>query len=284
MVFRSICRSAVVFLLFIDVATAKVETVLGGIALKDNPNLVDFVPNTSAPEIMISRSQYVISYNRARRSPNWVAWKLEANQLGSTGRSNNFLQDAELEKYLESTGGPFAVDSHEYTGSCFDRGHQVPSGDRTDSPTNNETTFMMSNMVPQTAFLNRDIWEHLEHYTRSLVQHGKKVYVVAGPVYDEDFGAIGPKQDIPVPSKNFKIIVVLDANQTPKDITAATPVISVMMPNVLADGSKPTDHEALCRAAVAGSSLVGGTNWEPFKTTIPEIEKASGLHFDQLIF
>ncbi len=266
--------------LFLGKASANIEAVIGDVALKDNLNLAGIVPNSDSSEVIISRNQYVISYNKIRRAPNWVAWKVEASQLGNSGRTNVFAQDTDLASYLANSGSK-AVEPSEYQGSCFDRGHQIPSADRTDTAKNNEMTFMMSNMIPQTPYLNRVIWEHLEQYTRNLVHQGKKIYVIAGPVYDEDFGAIGPQHDIPVPSKDFKILIILDANQTPKDINQNTPVISVMMPNVLADGSKPTDHSRLCGTST-GQGALNVHDWEQYKTSISEIEKLSGLSIPNL--
>ncbi|MBC7464427.1 MAG: DNA/RNA non-specific endonuclease [Bdellovibrio sp.] len=262
---------------FQNSAFAKVEAVLGSLALKDNPNLATQLPLTNNPEIILSRPQYIISYNKDRRTPNWVAWKLEANQIGATGRSNLFAVDSELENYLSSADpNQHAVTSTDYSGSCFDRGHQIPSADRTDLVVNNEATFLMSNMIPQTPYLNRVIWEHLEQHTRQLVQtENKKVYVIAGPIYDQNFGAIGPKADIQVPSKDFKVIVILDANQTIADITPSTPMITVIMPNTLEDGSNPTIGRGC--SAFATSTLSGSTDWQKYQTTLSEIEKLSGI-------
>lgn len=267
-----------IFLSFQNPVLAKVETVLGDLALKDNPNLATKFPVTDNSEIVLSRSQYIVSYNKERRTPNWVAWKLEANQIGGTGRTNSFTTDPDLEKYLSSASpAQHAVTPTDYFGSCFDRGHQVPSADRTDIVVNNEATFLMSNMIPQTPYLNRVIWEHLEAYTRQLVQHqNKKVYVIAGPIYDENFGAIGPKSDIQVPSKDFKVIIVLDANQTPADINAKTQMIAVIMPNTLENGNRPVANTQGC---LGFSTTTTGTanDWEKYQTTIDEVEKLSGI-------
>jgi endonuclease G len=261
---------------------AKIEVILGKVPLDSNVNIGNLLPSTSESEIILSRNQYVISYNKNRRSPNWVAWKLEANQLGRTGRTNNFSIDTELDMYLSRTDGSRAVDPDEYKGSCFDRGHQVPSGDRTDTVVNNEATFEMSNMIPQTPYLNRVIWEHLEQYTRDMVRNeGKKVYMIAGPIYDEDFGVIGPDRDIPVPSKNFKIIVILDANQTFADINKNTQMIAVVMPNVLEDGTKPINHADACKFAQPPPST-DHDDWQKYQTTVSEIERLSGLKISSL--
>ena len=269
--------------LYADLVQAKIEIVLGSVPLSKNQNLAIELPSIPANEIIISRDQYVISYNKTRRSPNWVAWKLESDQIGSSGRSNLFLQDPDLESYLiKSPSNLHAVDPTEYKGSCYDRGHQVPSADRTDNIENNQATFIMSNMLPQTAFLNRVIWEHLEQYTRDIVQgQTKKAYILTGPIYDLDFGLIGPKKDIPVPSKNFKIIFFLEANQTPADINPSTQTISVIMPNVLQDGTKVEANENQpCKTFLP--AMIDRNDWVKYKTTVSEVERLAGFKIQSI--
>ena len=258
-------------------ASAHVNAVIGDVDVKSNANLPGFLPSTSQNEILISRKQYVISYNPARREPNWVAWKVEQSDLGSSGRTNKFMVDTDLDKYLQANPNlPPAVDPNDYRGSCFDRGHQSPSGDHTSTAEDNAATFYMSNMIPQTPYLNRVIWEHLEAHTRDLVlKSSKTVYIVAGPIYDINFGSIGPKADIPVPSKNFKMVIVLDAGQDFRSISASTPVIAVIMPNVLADGSNPTNHDLLCNYMQPQADTL--TDWQKYMSTVGEIERTSGV-------
>lgn len=266
---------------FQSAAWAKVEAVIGNVKLASNKNLITDAPTTDESEIIISRKQYVISYNKDRRTPNWVAWKVTTKDFGSSGRSDVFTTDQDLEAYLtqQDGGGQHAVKSNDYVGSCYDRGHQAPSADRSDSTADNQATFMMSNMVPQTPYLNRVIWEHLESYTRDLVRRqGKTVYIIAGPIYDEDFGAIGPRSDIQVPSKEFKIVIALDAGQTLADVNTKTDVISVVMPNVLEDGSRPNDnHNGLCNTINMDTKRGNMDDWQQYKTSLADIQKLSGL-------
>jgi endonuclease G len=144
---------------------------------------------------------------------------------------------------------------------------------------NNEATFLMSNMIPQTPYLNRVIWKNLEQYSRDLVQkEGKKLYIVAGPIYDQNFGAIGPQKDIPVPSKEFKIIYILESNQTLADIDLLNPAIAVLMPNVLQDGSIP-DTLSPANCNTINKPSIDRMDWQKYTTTLNEIERLSGLHF-----
>lgn len=274
------------FLILVHSALLLGQEVIGNVPLDRNQNVALMPVNASGvPEVLISRDQYLISYNKKRRLLNWAAWKIEASDLGHTGRSNNFAPDPDLEAYLNRTS-EHAVTPQDYQGSCFDRGHQVPSADRDDSAQNNEMTFLMSNMIPQTAYLNRVIWEHFESYTRNLVSaQGKKIYVIAGPIFDQDFGAIGEHHDIPVPSKDFKIIFILDQNQSAADINSNTESIAVIMPNVLKSGKRPLDDRTeLCSnknlstaLTVAGTTASNPMDWAQYKTTVAEVERLSGF-------
>lgn len=51
---------------FQSLAAAKIETVLGNVALKDNLNIALNIPTTELPEIILSRDQYLLSYNKFR--------------------------------------------------------------------------------------------------------------------------------------------------------------------------------------------------------------------------
>lgn len=168
------------FLVLASPAFAKVETVLGDLSLEKNLNIFGALPLMDEPEILISRKQYLISYNKKNRGPNFAIWELDQKEMGNSGRTKSFSKDADLENYFhENDRSQHAVEPTEYDNSCFDRGHVVPSADRSDLIENNAETFLMSNMLPQTPYLNRVLWEHFEKYTRDLVfnQH-KKVYAI----------------------------------------------------------------------------------------------------------
>ncbi|MBC7538145.1 MAG: DNA/RNA non-specific endonuclease [Bacteriovorax sp.] len=269
-------------LLTISLAYSGVQIVLGNVPLDRNQNIAILPQNTNnVPEILISRDQYLLSFNKNKRLLNWAAWKIEAADLGHVGRTNSFAVDQDLENYLSKTS-EHAVTPQDYQGSCFDRGHQCPSADRDDSVENNQMTFLMSNMIPQTAYLNRVIWEHLEAYTRDLVlNQGKKVYIVAGPIFDQNFGTIGLNKDIPIPSKDFKVVVILDKNQTISDINNNTQIIAVIMPNLLKSGKKPLDDKTeLCsnkNLSTIPSGLATSNDWVQYKTTLSEVERLSGF-------
>jgi endonuclease G len=125
-------------------------------------------------------------------------------------------------------------------------------------------TFLMTNMIPQAPRNNRETWEGLESYTRSLIKEGNEAYIVAGTYGSGGTGASGYMEAIHngnilinVPSHFWKIIVVIpngsdDLNRIKPD----TRVIAIDTPN---DNSLNSD-------------------WKKYRTSVHAIEEATGYH------
>lgn len=209
--------------------------------------------STSDPRSFLSvKSGYVLSYNSDRKVPNWVSWELDASELGSVNRQDDFRPDDTLPANLPQAA------LADYVNSGFDRGHMCPSGDRTQTIAANSQTFLLSNMVPQAANNNRGPWEELEAECRNLAGAGKQLFIVAGGAFSNTSKPIG--SGVSVPDQTFKVVVVLDAGQGVSGVTANTRVIGVMMPN---DDSQ--------------ISVV--TNWHDFRVPVDTIEAMTGDDF-----
>ncbi len=177
---------------------------------------------TDANNYLLAKPQYTLSYNRRNGGPNWVAWHTDSSSLGSTDRGQ-FRPDSALPAEWQIT-------PTDYKNSGYDRGHVCPSGDRTDSRTNNDATFCMSNMMPQTGELNRHVWADLENYLRDQVKSGDEIYEVAGPGGNQ--GTIAGGQVV-VPKFCWKVAVILpEGSGDLGRIGASTRVIAVAMPNI----------------------------------------------------
>ena len=261
--------------------------VIGGVDLEANPNLVLGYPRGADPasEVIISRNQYELSWNSQKRQINWASWLLQKADIGTVGRAGKFAVDPDLQALSTRIAAVKAVLPDEYDNSCFDRGHQAPSGDRTDSLIDNKETFLMSNIIPQTAYTNRVIWEHLEVYERQLATNNfARLAIFSGPVFGTRPGMIGPQKNIPVPLANFKIIVPLEPDQ-PK-LAAGGKITAVIMPNIT---SKQTDPMAdtITACEESKSNVVDPNNgraddWMQYSATVREIEQQTGLDFKSL--
>jgi len=223
------------------------------VPLSDNPQLALGNPSNAGTgnlnNYLIVRSQYALAYNRDRGTANWASWVLSADWLGDTDRQDNFRQDGGL------PAGVYQVTPNDYRSTGYDRGHIVPSGDRTRNVQDNSATFLMTNILPQAPENNRGIWRELEEYSRDQVyQFDKRLYIMAGGYGEQTTLANG---HVTVPSRLWKIIVVLDPGETVDDIDLGTPLIVVDMPNQ--DTSSP--------------------DWRTYQTTVDRLELATGYDF-----
>jgi endonuclease G len=214
-----------------------------GIPLDDN----------ASNDYLVIRPQYALSYNQQLNLANWVSWNLHRGWYGDVPRySGNFIQDTSLPAEF------YKVKHGDYTGSGYDRGHMVRSEERTATAEDNKSTFMLTNIMPQTPTLNQQTWLSLElECERMCKNDNKELFVIAGGV----FGA-NPKRlntVVAVPDSCWKIIVILDSGQRLKDITSATRVIAVMMKN--------------------GTYTSGTTDWKLYTTTVDAIEQRTGYDF-----
>src|SRR5207244_125800 len=134
--------------------------------------------NLTNPDHYLSvKHQYALSYNGARRVPNWVSWELNRSWLGSVARQNDFRPDDTFPSAIPQ------AQLSDYLNSGWDRGHMCPSEDRTLTVADNQNTFYLTNMVPQADNVNGGPWEQLESYSRSLAISGKELFVLSGGVY-----------------------------------------------------------------------------------------------------
>lgn len=254
-------------------------SVYGEVDLTGNRNIMAGMPAVLKPSgesILLSREQFVVQFNTTQRVPTWTSWQLVKKDIGDSERSNEFKRDEILDSYLKvKSRRDNGLSSSDYTNSCFDRGHQSPAKDRSNSQEDSDATFIMSNMAPQTAFLNRGIWAEHEIYTRQLVKSGKKVQVVAGPILMDGREKIGPDKDIAVPKSFFRVLYIYakESEQQPERIEA------VVMPNVTSDGSDPlAKRQAACDESSGSYGSTGqSTDLKSYRVTLAEVEKLSGL-------
>ncbi|MGV3508668.1 MAG: DNA/RNA non-specific endonuclease, partial [Sphingobacteriaceae bacterium] len=94
----------------------------------ENGNIYLGNPSNAKPDTMfadnylIDHKYYVVSYSRSRAIPNWVSWHVDASNLGTADRRNNFAAWSGL------PSGWYQVQSNSYSYSTFgfDRGHNCP--------------------------------------------------------------------------------------------------------------------------------------------------------------
>ncbi len=220
--------------------------------------------NTATPNnYLISKSQYVLSYNNSRGTANWVAWHMSNAWKGAAARCDCFASDTQIPSTFYRAG------STSFSGSGFDRGHMCPSEDRDGSSTDNAATFLMSNMIPQAPNNNQITWNAFETYCRTLLNQGNELYVISGGYGNGGTGSNGgitstlANGAIAVPSNVWKAVLVLPIGSSDLNrVSSSTRIIAIDVPNTQSASSQP---------------------WQNYRTSVDAIEAQTGLNLFSLV-
>lgn len=178
----------------------------------------DFKPTILNGEL-IDHGYYSLSYNEQHEQAEWVYYHLTSTMIsGSFKRTDNFRSDPFI-----SSGSASLTD---YKGSGYDRGHLAPAADMKLSVSAMSESFFLSNMSPQDPSFNRGAWKKLETLIRNWVLGESSVYVVTGPIFNDNLGSIG-YNNVTIPGYFYKV-VYSDKNKE---------MIGFVMPN------QKTDHD-----------------------------------------
>lgn len=236
-----------------------------GPSIVDNDHLLLGNPSNATANIvyannyLMTKSQYVLSYNNSKQTANWVAWHLNTSWMGSVPRQNDFRADETLPaEWHHVTESDFY-----YSQYGFDRGHMCPSADRTKTIEDNSATFYMTNMVPQSPNNNQKVWADLENYCRDLAESGSELYIFSGPWGEGGTSSKGTftvlKSGVVVPELVWKIALVIpDGNNDLYRISESTRVIAVVIPNNQECSQKP---------------------WTSYRVSVDSIESLTGYDF-----
>ena len=210
---------------------------------------------------LMQKPEFALSYSRDFGRPNWVSWHLSDEWVGTLTRVDSFRPDPEV------PADWYRVQSFDFVGSGFDRGHLTPNADR-DKETSipiNQATFLMSNMLAQAPDNNQGPWAAFENYLRTLLP-ADEVYIVAGGAGTGGTGSSGNVSTaiagghINVPAQTWKVALVLpkDGGDDRSRVSCSTRTIAVIMPNTQGIRNEP---------------------WESFLTTVDAVEALTGYDF-----
>ena len=171
-----------------------------------------------------NQRNFTICFDREHKLATWVAYPLHDVHIGSQKRTNAWGYGPGVPTQYQPNL------SSSYVGN-YDRGHQIPSGDRTGSKEMNRQTFYYSNMTPQAAQFNQGGWAQLEGKVRSEICRDT-LYVVTGALFLTTNDSSIAKQTTdksgktcPIPSHYYKVLLRTKSGNTGKaikDITNAS--------------------------------------------------------------
>jgi DNA/RNA endonuclease G (NUC1) len=159
------------------------------------------LPYFESHEEVIAHSGFTLSYSEPHEQARWVAYTLSLDKLQAVAsRTDRFLVDPSVRE-----GSATASD---YKGSGYDRGHLAPAADMAWSAQSMRESFYFSNMSPQVPAFNRGVWKRLEEQVRKWADANEHIYIVTGPVLEENLPTIGPNQ-VAVPKMYYKVVLDL---------------------------------------------------------------------------
>ena len=173
-----------------------------------------FLPSVKS-SIQLCKKSYAIAYNCKTKQANYSVYYVKPDSIKTRiDREDNFRSDDTL---------PSGCQSHlsDYKRSGYDRGHLVPYASVDDNQQSADESFLLSNISPQKASLNRQGWAELEKDVRRWSQLKSGLLVYSGPIYKKKVANKYIGKGLAVPDYFFKIVY------SPKDHQT----ISFVMPN-----------------------------------------------------
>ncbi|HPX59469.1 MAG TPA: DNA/RNA non-specific endonuclease [Bacteroidales bacterium] len=150
-------------------------------------------------EDVISHTGFSLLYSNQHKQAHWVAYQLTKEKTTkAVERGSSFRPDPKV-----STG---TANNNDYKGSGYDRGHLAPAADMAWSSKSMKSSFYYSNISPQVPDFNRGIWKKLEALIRTWATDNDTIYVITGPILEEQLPTIG-KNKVSVPAAYYKVIL-----------------------------------------------------------------------------
>jgi endonuclease G len=195
----------------------------------------------------LKNQAYIVGYSERRKDPLWSAYRVIRME-------HPFELERPKGEFLTDMRTEARVKHQDFTGGGYDRGHMTPNSAiaRCYGAEAQKETFLLSNICPQSANLNREVWEKLEKKEIEYAETFEEVWVVDGPVFGDMNGGTTHTlrgSGIAIPAAFYKIVV--------EDEGGAIRLFCVIMPQ----GVKGTEVP------------------QEFLTNVREIEKETGLVF-----
>lgn len=174
------------------------------------------IPKLKEGEELIMHSAMALSYSEKHEQANWVAHVITPDIINGKGaRTNDFRIDPKIksgtaieEDYFLKTEKENG--EYEYDGFGYDRGHLAPSADFRWSKKALSESYFYSNMSPQLADFNREIWADLENALRAYIYRNpkSKLYVTTGGILKDDLPAIERSVNkVSIPEYFYKVVI-----------------------------------------------------------------------------
>jgi len=191
-------------------------------------------------------AHFMLGYSDVRGNPLWVTYQLKTVDKNAT----KYKRPSQFKSDWRSLN---QVSSANYKGSGYDRGHMAPNYaiSRLYGKQAQLNSFLMSNISPQKPKLNQKLWQRLEEVeVNYFTQLKGKLWVVTGPVFDDDIQRLKSGWNVEIPDAFYKIYLLDRVSDIPL-------ALAFLMPQ----------------------SAKGSERLDDFLVSIDKIEKLTGLDF-----
>lgn len=169
-----------------------------------------------------SQRNYTFLYDPEMYASYWVAYPLTQGHMGDVSRPTQFPKDpsvdADKQTDIEDTSYRVDIETPNYQGNYYARGHQIPNADRDGNAIMQRQTFYATNVTPQIQYgFNGGIWDALEAGIRAAVPSSTadSLYIVTGASFKKVGGSetittirnANDNKILPVPNYYWKVVL-----------------------------------------------------------------------------
>lgn len=146
---------------------------------------------------------YACGYNRERKISDWVSYKLMKEYL----YKKKILKKKKF-KPAPSIKVEFSARLSDYKRSGYDRGHLARQADMYGRNLKCELeACYLTNIAPQKPNFNRKIWLNLENLVQKWSKKFGTLYILTGPIFDNDKTYLKKENIIEIPDSFYKIVI-----------------------------------------------------------------------------
>lgn len=158
------------------------------------------LPKPRPGEDIVIHTGFITSYNHTTLVPDWAAYDLTIQERQGTNKpSCSYGWNPNLKGRQASR--------EDYANSGWDKGHMVPKADLKWSADAYIESFYFTNVCPQDHNFNNGDWRKLEEFVRRMADKFGTVYIICGPIFNENhYGSLG-KNNVAIPDAFFKAIL-----------------------------------------------------------------------------
>lgn len=199
--------------------------------------------NAGDSVVVLINHGYCVGYSQSHNQPVWVAYQVSNVKQGTDySRFPYFTDDLRLDPKNRIGAKTF--------GNNYDLGHMAPNAaiNKQFGKLSQMETFLMSNICPQKAGLNRGVWAKLEaailEKYATIKSNGEHVWVIVGPILSNAPDKIARENGTFVSIPDAFYCILVRPNRYPYDAPGNADYIAFIFPQNV-EQSAPLDARYL---------------------------------------